>query len=135
MELWSSWLRRRPVTAEIARSSRVSSVNEELMKYSEFDLRLALIGLESREGLQEILDRIVADFGGLTCPDGAEFNRIVAEHHGISVLDLINSPNFLALQEQYRVFMTTKIHDRLVADGFSDKEAWAILMVDKLVKD
>lgn len=94
--------------------------------YDELTLRMAMLSIPEDEALLTLLDEIVSDCGVLGDP--AALNKQVAEAHGISVVDLINSPNRKDLIGEYQIyFLKNKVVSRLVEYGLNDKQAWAIV--------
>lgn len=80
------------------------------------------------EGIDELANKLNAISSG----DTAEFNKEVAASNGITVLDLINSPNMALMQEEYREKCLYKAIDILTALGFTEEEAWAVMLADKI---
>jgi len=105
--------------------------------YDEVTLKKSLGGASAKlevAGLQEgILERITKT----TAQSQAEFNRFVSEFHGIGVSDLVNSPNYEKLKEDYGVHHVSQIHRIYLESGFTDIESWALICVgfDKLDGD
>lgn len=65
--------------------------------------------------------------------DVAILNQKAAEHHGISIETLVNSPNMTTLRDEYRNSLFFKMMDYLKENlAFTDKEAWAIVAMDYL---
>lgn len=95
--------------------------------YDEMTLKIALISAGSKldeEGLQEKLLENLAPYSPET---PADLNKKIAEHHGISLLDLINSPNFISLKDDYLLHHLALIRKIYKDFGFDDKEAWALM--------
>lgn len=68
-----------------------------------------------------------------TCiTDMAKFNQEVAAWHGVTVECMVNSPNYTAMQEKFREHLFIMAIDKLTAAGFDNKEAWAVLLADRL---
>jgi hypothetical protein len=60
--------------------------------------------------------------------DKSTLNKAIAIDNGISVIDLINSPNYTLLKDNYSWEQVNKIVDFLVKEkGWEDKEAWGII--------
>lgn len=94
--------------------------------YDSLDLRLALMSAGTRiteEPMMRIRDKIEA-----IIPQGkiAQNDRI-AEYNGISVDSLINSPNYLTFKKEFQENMMKKCIDVMEKEGFSNKEAYALL--------
>ena len=69
----------------------------------------------------------------LTTPEPSELNKRAAEHHGITIDQLINSPNYAVLKSEYGESMVHKVMGILKTEfGFEDKEAWALMLHDRL---
>jgi hypothetical protein len=99
--------------------------------YSQLELDIALLGVSNTledAVATEAMEEIVTFFEQKTGKTQAERNSKIAEFHGISVLDLINSPNLNILVEMFQesrtLEMKTVIMEKL---GVSDKESWAII--------
>lgn len=102
--------------------------------YSKLELLLAAIhagdklgrlGKESEDIIKDKLTRLSPD-------DNKSKNAEIAEFHGISVQDLINSPNMVYMSSQYDHHLVNQSIEILKSFDFSDKESWAILLCDKL---
>lgn len=108
--------------------------------YDKMTLQIALIGAankmemylkENGEGSE---DKIAEKLNSLSsASDRAQYNRLTAEHHGISVEALINSPNYVVLQSEYTAHLFNQAVSFL-QEGLKleHKEAWAVLMSDQL---
>jgi len=99
--------------------------------YSQFELDIALLGISNRleeDKSAEIMQEFVTSFEEKTGKTQAERNKKIAEFHGITVSEFINSPNLTTLvemfQESYTIEMKNTLMEKL---GVSDKEAWAII--------
>lgn len=99
--------------------------------YSQFELDIALLSISNRleeENFTEIMQEFVTAFEEKTGKTQAERNKKIAEFHGITVSEFINSPNLTTLvemfQESYTIEMKNTLMEKL---GVSDKEAWAII--------
>ena len=99
------------------------------LKYSQLELDVALIGIISTlEKSQDILEEVSKDLKNVFGENQAEVNVKIAEFHGISLPDLINSPNLEILSKVYSEHCTHLLKDKLMEKlNISDKEAWAIL--------
>jgi len=100
--------------------------------YSSWELRMALLSLSDdkfnednvKEKLEEIKDEL--NF----CPEeNKDLNKKIAEHHGISVEKLVDSPNYKILCQEYHdnviYQFVMKLEKKL---GITDKEAWALMV-------
>ena len=97
--------------------------------YDEITLKLALLGLEKKIEDSDLAERVHSRISDFLVSDKAELNKQIAKHNGIDVIDLINSPNYGTLKEEYSTTLMMKSIDILKEETFSDKEAWAILAI------
>ena len=99
--------------------------------YSQIELDIALLGVSNKledAVATEAMEELVAFFEQKTGKTQAERNIKIAEFHGISVLDLINSPNLTTLVEMFQESRTLEMKTVLMEKlGVSDKESWAII--------
>lgn len=107
--------------------------------YDKFQLKMALVGLEKKfpgteteEEMHEKLKMIADDLGDFATkqiPDEkSEINKKIAEFHGIQVVDLLNSPNYQILCDEYITDIVKQMVSRLKIDlVLNDVEAWAFL--------
>ena len=98
--------------------------------YDAIELRLALMNIpedlldeektrEVREGFEKRLPK-----------NQSEKNKLVAAAHGITVLDLINSPNYKILVEDYAHGILRDLVGILKEKfGATDVQAWALIAV------
>ena len=56
-------------------------------------------------------------------------NKAVANDNGIDIIDLINSPNYNVLLNEFIEKQIIKVKDSLIKNGFNDKTAWAIIAI------
>lgn len=98
-------------------------------RYSDLDLKVALIGLEKKltEHLQEAIARDLEAAGLNRGQTRSELNQLVADHHGISVEKLLGSPNLKILTETYQEDRTFKFISILEQNDLTNKEAWALV--------
>jgi len=110
--------------------------------YDALSLQIALLGVgrkleeyEQKNGEGSVQKKF--EESKLTVPEGgAEFNKAAAAHHGISVEAYLNSPNYAVLKQDYGLSMMNKVMDMLKTEfGFSDKEAWAMVLHDQLERE
>ena len=97
--------------------------------YDELSLKIALMGASNKlekEGLQE---QLLSKLSKFTVNTMADYNIKVAEFHGISLADLINSPNYETLKSEYAKNGIDFILNVYKDAGFEDKEAWALVCV------
>jgi hypothetical protein len=60
-------------------------------------------------------------------------NPDTAAHHGITVEQLINSPNYSVLKEEYREHLFQGLKKKVSeAFGLTDKETWAMVLAGQL---
>ena len=94
--------------------------------YNELDLKLAMIGMP------ELTTELETKFGNIKLEfpqTQAEINKAVAEHNGITLEMLINSPNMGAMITTYREILLLKLIDQLKSElGLTDKQAWALVV-------
>lgn len=91
-----------------------------------------LVAYEAANGEGSLEAKITA-LGLQSPPSGAELNAQTAAHHGITVPELIGSPNYARLKEEYGEHMTLKVIDAMKdAFGLEDKEAWAVATSSQL---
>lgn len=92
--------------------------------YTDFELKLALFGVQnSEERIKEISEHLKKDIPSTP----AQKHKCIADHYGISVLDLINSPNFEILVQKFELSKIFEFKQKMVEGGFTEKEAWAII--------
>ncbi len=97
--------------------------------YDSITLKLALLGLDKKLEDDELAKKINIRMSEFLVTDKSEINKKIAEYNGISVIDLINSPNYSLLREEFSKTLILKAIDVLKEESFSDKEAWALLSV------
>jgi hypothetical protein len=106
--------------------------------YDALTLQIAMLGaankldaFEKKNGEGSTLQRL--ESLNLSTPPAGELNKQAAAHHGITVEQLINSPNYATLKTEYAEHMVERVMTALKSEfGFEDKEAWALMMHDKL---
>lgn len=95
--------------------------------YDEITLKTAAISASSKlekEGIQEIiLDKI----SQISPQSMSEFNIKSAEFHGITLSELVNSPNYEILKNEYATHNLSLIRNIYKESGFNDKESWALI--------
>jgi len=101
---------------------------EMVCPYDKVTLQLALLGIEKKMDKEDLAKRVESRMSEFLVTDKAELNKKLAEHNGIEVIDLINSPNYETLKEEYSKSLMMKALDILKEESFSDKEAWALLV-------
>lgn len=102
--------------------------------YTKLDLMLAAITASAK--VEEHGDAMSAKFEELEKEirgeNKAELNKLVAEHNGITVIDLINSTQMEKLINEYKESKFQLSIDIFKSFGFTDKEAWACVLSDRL---
>lgn len=95
--------------------------------YDKFQLTLALLEVFRNDNLEEKLKLLDDEVFQLEDLNKAVLNKKVAENNGISVLDLINSPNYTTLvgeyQEESMKEGVSKMREIL---DITDIQAWAL---------
>ena len=100
--------------------------------YNEIELRIALMSLESmeEEKINELVSKVnktITEQYGDAAENKAQVNKTVAKLNGITVKDLIDSPNYEKLIQEFRNSVITSIVDSLVNEGLEQKQAWALI--------
>lgn len=110
--------------------------------YSALELQMAMISAankfeayEKEHGEASVTKQLAALPGMPAAKSRAEYNQIVADHHGISVDVLVNSPNYEKLQSEHtESIVGHTIRFLETTFGFDNKEAWAIVAHDEVAK-
>lgn len=100
--------------------------------------------LDMLNALKEVQERLISKYpDGLEPPQmmkdlaaktEAETKEIIAQYHGISVTDLINSSNYGTLRKEWEEHIMKKVVESMMKEyDISDKEAWAIICMIKKV--
>jgi hypothetical protein len=91
----------------------------------------ALPGVEKLiEGKEEAITERLSSLGAQYNDSHADLNKVIAEFHGIGVMDFINSPNMALLQSAYTEHKLLWAIDVLKDEfGLSNKQAWAMIMM------
>lgn len=98
--------------------------------YNAFELNLALIKANSvfekidKKGKLSELEKRLDE---LKPPEGAQLKPAVAAFHGITVKELIDSPNYKTLSQEYFENRIAKVLETLKEYGIDDKTGWALL--------
>jgi hypothetical protein len=99
--------------------------------YTETEIRLALLRLGKRMESKEFEDKLDAFTPEKIAPDLMDkksLNIAIAESNGISVKDLIDSPNYEALKSEYTLGRLSDVVALMESDlGIANDEAWAIM--------
>ena len=98
--------------------------------YSKDELRFAVLGVKEEQLDEKKLDAFFNERENKVPKDKKEWNKKAAEFHGITVEQLINSPNYKILSDecigQFIKQLVEKLQERL---GITDKQAWAFILV------
>ena len=99
--------------------------------YNKIEMLTALSSVEKLlEGKEEAIAERLSSMGAQHNDSHAGLNRDIAEFHGISVMDFINSPNMALLQAAYTEHKLLWAIDVLKDEfGLSNKQAWAMVMM------
>lgn len=98
--------------------------------YSEIQLHTALIGLKKKlnEENQKKLEELTIEFKVLLPDEKKSLNQTISQFHGISVEQLINSPNYSILCQEYKEHVLKKLAQSLKEKiGVTDEQAWALI--------
>lgn len=96
--------------------------------HNELTLKIALMGIGDKFEDPNFEIKFKEIMSDIYTSDNAILNKKISEFNGISVLDLINSPNYTVLKEEFFKASLVKAINSLKEDGFSDKESWALIM-------
>ena len=95
--------------------------------YSQLEMIIALCGLRNDNISDEKLIFFSQEIEKLMPEKKSDCNKKIAESNGIEVIDLINSPNYEILRDEYHAEVMTKLVEKMKDDfKFSDKQAWGI---------
>lgn len=98
--------------------------------YDDLEINIAALGLNNK---LEVIDAMLNDpefTVKFSAPASkADLNKDIANFQGISISELINSPNYNTLVEEYKNSEVHRLLEYLKSKGFSDKEAWAFLVL------
>jgi len=96
--------------------------------YNELELRIAAIGMEQKvEEHKDAIKNILESKSSFSTE--ADRYKEIADHYGITVVDLMNSPNLGTLLDKYGESIMLYIRKDLLDLGFEDKETWAFILV------
>lgn len=96
--------------------------------YSKNELLIALTGIDEKKLSKEILEKLKKELDTSVPKNPAEVKLKMAEHHGISVEVLVNSPNYKILAEEYQVYSMHSVIKKIVEmTDLTVKQAWALL--------
>lgn len=95
--------------------------------YDEITLKVALLGLNKKMEDEALGNRIKERLSEFLITDKADLNKKLAEYNGVGVLDIINSPNYTTLREEFSKTLILRAIDVLKEESFTDKEAWALI--------
>lgn len=98
-----------------------------LVPYKKFEILAAVNLIDEKllaqgDSIQEALGKIL----NIELP---QLHLQAAQYHGVTVLDLINSPNYEVLTKSYQETLVSKAIQHLESAGFSNVESWAIICV------
>jgi len=99
------------------------------LPYSALELNIALLSIESKL-TEETIDGITNAVNAAIprVKSHAELNKAVADYNGISLEQLINSPNMTAMVKEYQAYNCKKVIANIEKLGFTNKESWALLV-------
>ena len=100
--------------------------NELLLAVVTAATKLENLSSEKQEELRDSID------GVCEMDQDGNVNKAVANYNGISVQDLINSPNMAFLIQQWRMVHLNKAVNVMKNFGFEENEAWAMLLAEEL---
>ena len=97
--------------------------------YNGWELRLALLGLDEKkfdkDKMKEMKDVIESV---LSKEEVKDLNKRIAEFHGISVEQLINSLNYKVLCSEFVESALRKVAETIMKKfDIAEKEAWALM--------
>ena len=96
--------------------------------HSKIELMLAWISVDSGEIDLGKAAEIEEEVSRLCPADKKELNEKIAAFNGIKAIELINSPNYGILCDEYHEFVFKKLVKRSVAElGLSEKQVWALI--------
>lgn len=97
-----------------------------MIPYNKIELSLALLALNDVD--EELLVKTAEKLKPLGEKTQKEINKEVAEDNGITVAELIASPNFEKLISNFEEKKIKAIQKTLMEDlGITDKQAWAVI--------
>jgi len=102
---------------------------EMVCPYDQITLKLALLGLEKKMADDTLAEKVNSRLSEFLIADKAEMNKKIAQHNGIEVIDLINSPNYETLKEEFSQTLVVRAIAILKEESFTDKEAWALVAI------
>jgi hypothetical protein len=101
--------------------------------YDKRTLRLTALEVDSKltdekiKKLEEIVEK-QNTFNDIS--DKQVLNERVSKENGVSVVELINSPNYEKLIDEYTTKLAYELIEQIKSKvGFSDKEAWTLLVL------
>jgi len=95
--------------------------------YDKITLQIALLGLEKKMADDTLAEKINSKLSNFLIEDKSVLNKKIAEYNGIEVIDLINSPNYDTLKQEFSETLIHKSIEVLKEETFTDKEAWALV--------
>ena len=98
--------------------------------YDEWELKIALISLmgDEEKFTEEKLCEIENEFKDKISSKKEDLNKKIAEYQGITIEQLINSPNYKVLYGEYVFSICKQIVEKFVEKfEITEKQAWAIV--------
>ena len=101
-------------------------MNEMKIPYSALELKVALLGIDSKIINDEKDEKFAEKISSFVPKNKNDLNKKIAEYNGVGVMDLINSPNYTILCNEYKEAVVKDLV-RKVKDEFNltSKQAWA----------
>ncbi|TSC83265.1 MAG: hypothetical protein G01um101419_95 [Parcubacteria group bacterium Gr01-1014_19] len=98
--------------------------------YNEWELKMALCGVpkEMGDGESEKVKKLLAEIERQVPDSKKELNQKVAEANGITVKDLIDSPNYKVLIQDHLSQATRNLVEEMKKEfNITDIQAWAVI--------
>ncbi len=96
--------------------------------YNDLELRIALLGIDGEKFTDEKMKEIEKKFKDKLPKQDSELNKKIAEYHGVSAIDLINSPNYKILCVEYQKNILEEFINEIVEKiGITKKQTWALV--------
>ena len=92
--------------------------------YNKLDLQIALLSLKE-EVVNKLNDEVAEKINKIALEPTA-IN--IANYHGVTAELLLASPNYKTLHSQYMAHITVHTIEILTSLGFTDKQAWALIL-------
>ena len=95
--------------------------------YTLWDLRMAMISLDESKFDEKKLKEVEDEFE-TPSNDKKDLNKQIADHHGISVEKLTDSPNYKVLCQEFQEHKIYQFVNILISKlEITEKEAWALV--------